>query len=228
MPQLPAPVVIDLPEGSRLVAIGMPGTGKSSLCRMIFSAYPGNKIVIDPGDSELTTDDDWITSHQTKLDFSKVHSWRWVPTEAELDQGLAVYDKLYRSLYRQKIPLMVWCDEGSEVSSANRTPTGLRAEIKLGRKIPHTHLMATQRPAEVSTTFWSTASHWAIFHISYAADQETVAKNIGLNRAELVGLLDQLGDHGFIWFEAGVGATPLLVRQGIKLPPAVAAKRGVM
>lgn len=123
----------------------------------------------------------------------------------DLDQ----YDELYRQLVMLGGPRYIWCDEAGVVFPSKGSPHSAVGAVVMLRKFGVGHLACHTRPIEVNPNLRSQSKFTAIFATPDAEDRETLAKNLGIKRVELEGLLSELTPgpdgmpHGFLWCNTG-------------------------
>jgi hypothetical protein len=209
---------------TRVLAVGATGTGKSTLCRWLFSCVFGPhaghrwRVLVDPQDVyELVPEHGTCEARgpdaiDWRAEVIRVHPKEGTPEE---------WDRLYSAL-NQRANVCVWLDEASMVAPVNRPNAAIRAYQTGGRKFTRAHLVACQFPVSVERTLIDQADHRAVFQMDRPEDRARMGAMMGLDRAaldkELRGFAPaEAGrrSHEFLWQDAAAGST----RHMRALPP---------
>jgi energy-coupling factor transporter ATP-binding protein EcfA2 len=216
---------LTLPKDKRLAIVGHTGTGKSRLAHALFVASAGRRrIVIDPFDDPDTTigpagkhtpkEQQWPITSSPRIDWRQHDTWRVVPTDpGDLDW----YDELYNHSIFNVGDMLVWNDEMGDGTNSHQLPLGIRRVLMQGRKRNISHIACSPRPVEVHPAVWSQSEFWGIFRMTNYDDRSRVAKHSGLPPARFDEIHEQLGPHGFMWWDS-VHERRLIVAQGLRLP----------
>lgn len=208
----PAPAI--RPD-ARICAIGMTGTGKSTVLRWLFATQFGprsghvQRVLIDPQDTyELVPErGTWQGRGADAIDW-RAPLIRVVPRAGDPDD----WATLYRAL-NQRERVCTWLDEAV---MAPRTGTRQAAPLveyqTTGRKYRRAHLVASQYPVRVEPSLIDQADHLLAFTVRRPDDVKRLAAVIGMEGGErqLRDLYRQLPpsddgrpSHGFVWFRSG-------------------------
>lgn len=219
------------PERSNYLAIfGRKGSGKSYLAQSFADAYPFDELVVDAtGDIDLPgtvpmpmpVPGAWPEAgdeHDGPLRLRMVPD-RLDPRHADdVDRaiGLAFAHGL----------TLVWIDEIGEAARANRVRPHMDLVLHQGRHRRLSVVMAGPRPVDIDPLVLSQADWVFIFAMPHPADQERVAANLAIPRAELSELIAGLGDHEFLAYQASehqlyaLPALPKRSTRGVRLSSA--------
>ena len=201
----------------RVIAIGMTGSGKSTILGNLWAAYPGQRLLIDVNDGyELGPASlDPETGGGCKCENVAGIDWRarsihLVPRS----HSQQAYDDLYAAIWERAghgYGICVWLDEAYGPTTPNVAPRWLRAAITQGRKRRILHLAATQEPVNVLPVLLSQANHMFCFQLGPRPDDlDRVARRFGWRGPELQHELAQLAqDEGrFGYLRQSLGEDP--------------------
>ena len=178
----------------RLLITGRTGSGKSHLARRIFEASPTPRLLIDPKDGESTAYA--VTfSDPNRLPESPVA--RFVPQDPT---DLDIYDRLYGVVFDAG-PRTVWLDEARYAAPANGIPRNVGRVVTQGRSKGIGHIACTQRPVWFAPELLSESEHVITFATSHPRDLDTIAGVLSISPRELGGLLAELSEYGFSWYD---------------------------
>lgn len=195
-PAEPPPIRVS----DRCAAIGMTGSGKSTILAAMWAVDRGQRLLIDVNDAyELGPDalrDPGGVCYAERLrdvDF-RARTIHFVPRA----QAERQFDDLYAAIY-DRGHLTVWLDESYGPTTANRAPRWLRTVITQGRKRKIRHLAATQEPMNVLPVIYSQAEHVFLFRLTGRPDElGRLSPRFGLSVQELGDELQRLPDFGYL------------------------------
>ncbi len=183
----------------RIAIFGATGTGKSVLAHALYQSVPENwwKIIIDVTDSIV--EPSALTFYDPdEIPWDKSYSLRYVPDAgAPMDIQIST---LFLNIYYHGA-CWYWLDEANEVSDAHKTAFGLRKVLLQGRKAYVGGACLSPRPKDISKSIITQSQYIAIFTIIDYDDRSTIAKNIGMTPAEFDDQMNQLEEHGFLFFD---------------------------
>lgn len=211
----PAPAATGAqPRGIRLsdlvLIAGQRGKGKTELARMIAEAQqPVRLICVDPkGEHSFTELRDGkrvpVTPARTPLELAQamhgaiVH---YIPASFDRD----ALEEAFEIIWETPGPYILWVDEGSEVSSPNWCPPGLRLCATQGRVPEKQVLMVTQRLAEIHPVFRSQSDHvFLMVPAPVMLDLKAIAGNVRREASwlerELAEVHAASGDYSHLWY----------------------------
>jgi hypothetical protein len=209
---------------TRVLTVGAPGTGKSTLCRWLFSCIFGPKaghrwrVLIDPQDVyELVPEHGTCEAHGPDAIDWRAEVIRVYPKAGTPEE----WDRLYLELNKRS-NVCVWLDEASMVAPVNRPSAAIRSYQTGGRKFTRAHLVAAQFPATIDRTLIDQADHRAVFQLDRREDRQRIASMMGLAVADFnyeMGTFARAEagrrSHEFFWQDAAAGHT----RHMRQLPP---------
>lgn len=197
----------------RVVAIGMPGTGKSELLLGMWAEDPGQRLLVDVQDAyylgpDALADENGcleVYGDPAAIDWG-ARTIRYVPARA----GRAArqeFEDLYAAIWHRAQAfedlghLTVLLDESYGPTEANWAPTYLTTALTQGRKKHLRHLAGMQRPANVAVELRETADHYFVFLMGARRDDlDAIGQRFGWNardvQEELAGLADEFGYIG--------------------------------
>jgi len=199
--------VIEL--GSRAVAVGKTGSGKSRVLARLFPAYEGQRVGADVNDDyELGPDmeKDGLVAHGPgELDWT-AQTIRYVPSAGSTRE----WDRFYAAVWHRAAsgaPLLVWLDEteGPTRTNPDANPQMLRKTIGQGRKKGITHLSASQRPSGIYRPILNQSERGYFFQTEDRDDLDAIAFRLRLDARGLASLMDGLDDYGFLYHRIGGG-----------------------
>lgn len=202
----------DLPDprkGIYIFCSGRKGSGKSVVCRAWFDAYPFDRIIIDPTHdvaADLRQDGVPFTELRSGLDLpARLPAYRPGQPQTYVhspDMGSeTALDDMDRvvGLALGRDPTYLWVDEYGELTTAHQTPPNMRRVLHHGR---HDHLslcLACPRPVDVNPLGISQADLVYMFFTANPDDRARIAKNIGLDTAEVDDINREIGQQGAFW-----------------------------
>lgn len=182
----------------RILIVGRTFCGKSKLAREIAKKVHRPLMIVDPQGSETTRIPGAVLFRDPRRPPADAAIRRFVPTDpADLD----AYDAVYRWVLQRSFPHWVWCDEAGDVFPVRRTPPNVRRLLTHGRKRQIGHLATHTRPREIDPNLIAQAAHLVVFQLPNPNDRRHVADVAGIAPAALDAHLDQLDEHGFVWFD---------------------------
>ena len=217
--------LIDPDKGTHVFICGRKGQGKSVLARVLFDAFPYNRLVIDPtGDIRADLRREGMAfveltaplPGRLPVDPDRPQTFVFVP-----DPGSPSYlDDIDRAvglaLHAGKTCL--WIDEVGEVTRSGVTPANFRRALHHGRHKQLTLLLAGPRPVDVNPLCVSQADHVFVFHLPNPADAKRVAEMIGWPPKLFEKAIHDLGDHEFLWWSTKA-------QELTHLPPLIVGKK---
>lgn len=221
------PNQIQLPTiklNDRIAIFGGTGSGKSILAQVLFRSMPVNwhKIIIDVTDSII--EPRALTFYDPdKVPWKDAYNLRFVPDiNANLEDQI---NRLYISIFYHGA-CWIWMDEINEVSTAHKTPYGMRKVLLQGRKAYVGHASCTPRPADISKSIVAQAQYLITFMLVDFDDRTRMARYMGMTNDEFDAALNQLGDYEYLFYDVAqrnlyrVPAVPAEVVEKIFTPPA--------
>lgn len=196
----------------RLAAFGPMDSGKSTICRHFFRLYPLDRIVIDvngdvdtasvftepfpvplPEPGEKLSDDEY-EDLWPKADGPR--SYRYVPNYVDKNWRDEV-DQVVGLAYQHR-GVMTWFDEVGELIPVNSVKPWTSAALHLGRHRRMPQLYAGPRFANVDLLVKQQSLWIIVMGRMDLEDLERLAKTFRISVDELIGLLDNLEEHGFL------------------------------
>lgn len=196
----------------RVMAVGMPGTGKSELLLALWAEEPGQRLLIDVQDAYYLGPDalndelgvQEVLGDPAAIDWG-VRTIRYVPRlagKAARDEFEDLYAAIWARAqrYEQLGQLTVLLDESYGPTEANYAPAYLTTALTQGRKKKLRHLAGNQRPAKVAPELFETADHLFVFLMGGRRDDlDRIGERLGWNGAEVGEALRELADtHGYM------------------------------
>jgi hypothetical protein len=216
-----------LPEirlNDRIAIFGGTGTGKSILAQILFRSLPveWHKVIIDVTDSVIEPTAYTFYDPQ-KVPWDKAYNLRFVPDiNSNLDEQI---NDLYLSCFYHGA-CWIWMDEVNEVSTAHRTPFGMRKVLLQGRKAYVGHAACTPRPADISKSIVTQSQYLITFALVDFDDRQRMARYMGMTSDEFDVALNELGEHDYLFYDVAnrnlwrVPAIPDEIVESILNPPA--------
>lgn len=199
----------DPDKGLYVFASGRMGTGKSTVCRAWFDAYPYDRIVIDP------THDVRDDLRREGVEFTELRGG------AELPARLPPFDPQHPRTYifcpdmgdpgavddmdrvvglaLGRGPTCLWCDEYGDQTTAHKTHPNMRRALHHGRHDKLTLLIACPRPRDINGLAISQAHLVYTFRTPNTDDLDWIAKQIGWPPAQFTGVNEGLTARGEHW-----------------------------
>jgi hypothetical protein len=189
---------------------GQRGKGKTELARMIAEGQqPVRLIVIDPKGEHSFTEtrggkQTTVAPARTPLQLAQamhgavVH---YIPASFDRD----ALEEAFEIIWETPGPYILWVDEGSEVSSPNWCPAGLRLCATQGRVPEKQVILVTQRLAEIHPVFRSQSDHvFLMVPAPVMLDLKAIAGNVRREASwlerELAELHHAHGDYSHLWY----------------------------
>lgn len=187
-------LTVDAHRSTVALFLGMKGRGKSAAARLLFDAWPHDRIVIDPTGNARPDDPDTLPmiapfpsqipepDRETDPPQQRVTIWARIdpasPTFVH-DQDAAMSMALYpRSRHK-----LIWRDEfGLGVSAAKMMPAD-QAALMSSRHHNASLLLVVQRPRHIPTLAIAQADKIFVFALPNPKDREHIADNAGISRA---------------------------------------------
>lgn len=200
---------LDPGRANHVFCCGRKGSGKSELAAMFWRSYPYDRLVIDPtgdvdaGDDAVDLETPLPLRWPSKLGRDKRQTFRFVADPGsddyvdDMDRAVALAFGHGRCL--------LWVDEVGELTSANKTPAGMRRVLHQARHRKLSTLFCGPRPIDINPLVISQADYVAVFDLPNPADRKRVADVCGIPVGELEEHLADATEvkHGFVWWDAG-------------------------
>lgn len=185
----------------RVLLAGLTGKGKTSLARWIVEQFQPVRLIVFDSKNEL---DFGVPKLYTPAELAAgmhqpiVH---YIPAPGD-KQAL---EEACLIVWETPGPYVWWVDEGTECSSPNYVPAGLRAAAVMGRAQKKLLLVLTQRLAEIHPVFRSQAEHVYIFvpapiELDLKAISGAINREVALLAQELTELHAEHGDYSHLWY----------------------------
>lgn len=177
------------------VVVGSPGSGKSSLVRIVLAGPHPRVMIFDPmnefkafGVCQNLTNMLATTRAAGAGPFALVHQ-PGTSDPAKLKQKFDVFCKLAFAVG----DVLVVVDEAADVTSPNRyeVPEGWSTLLRQGRHRSVRILAATQRPADIDKRLWTFATRIRTGRLNYSSDQAELANVLNVDRAAVSGLVQR-------------------------------------
>lgn len=186
-------LTIDAGRSTIVLVLGMKGRGKSEAARMLFDAWPHDRIVIDPTGNARPDDPQTIPlaapfpsqlpepDRHADPPQQRVTVWARInpssPTfvhDQDAAMGMALYPR-----HRHKL---IWRDEFGIGANALRIEPNDQAALMSSRHHNASLLLVTQRPRFIPTLAIAQADKILMFALPNPKDRELVADNAGVAR----------------------------------------------
>jgi energy-coupling factor transporter ATP-binding protein EcfA2 len=170
-----------IPPTGRGVLVGMTGSGKTTLARLLLEPFPyvaciDPKGMLDwPGYERHTRLKDLVKSTAKRLNYA--------PDPEEL-RDLETIDAFFRFIYLRRNTFL-YVDEVYAVAYRNEIPPHYHSILTRGRERGNGLLSATQRPMQIPTVIMSEAESWYVFRLSMEGDRRKVEQSIGLDSEKI-------------------------------------------
>ncbi len=202
----------------RLLALGMTGSGKSTLIRALLAQLPPNELVII-----FDSKPDWKGRYWWDIRRSRRHLPVYLPhTNIRLLRpGVYLFRPEYpewrdprveqvliRSLRRGKMTLII--DELSDYAQNSYPIPALAKVIKQGRSKRVRVLMGSQRALAIPRIAITESNKFAVFRLRGEKDRERVAKEIDERMIE-----PPAGKYSFWWRDDATGDEAILIAGGV-------------
>lgn len=213
-----AALEVDPDRSNIIVCVGTKGTGKSEAARMMFDAWPGDRVVIDvTGDARP---DDPATVIRTAPFGAAMPepdpegpSPDRVTVWARVDPRSATYrddqdDALNLALYPRHRPALVWVDEYAELATAAKMGPNTKLMLHSSRHYHTSALLCFPRPRFVPVLTIAQADKILIYRTPNTDDREILAKNMGYPVREFEAHYAKTmrrDRHAFLLFDAHQG-----------------------
>lgn len=198
---------------ARVLAVGAPGTGKSTLLRWIFATQMGpraghtHRVLIDPQDVyELVPEHGTCEARGPGQIDWRAELIRVYPERGTVEEWDAVYAAL-----NDRPNVCAWLDEAVLVAPSSRPSSEIRRYQTGGRKFGRAHLVAAQFPVAIDRTLVDSAEHRFTFVLDRPEDISRMAGMMRLSRQDLddaFAAFPPTADtrpHNFLWHQAATG-----------------------
>lgn len=176
---------IDPDRSNIIVLTGTKGSGKSEAGRVIFDAWPYDRLVLDvTGDARpddlatIALTAPWPAALPTPEDGGRVTAWLRVdprsPTYVE-DQD----DAISLALYPRSRHCLLWVDEYGQLATAGKILKNTRLALQSSRHYNLSLLLMFPRPRQIPVITLQQADLVFIFRTPNRADRQTLADNMG-------------------------------------------------
>lgn len=213
---------LDIADGRIIVCVGKKRSGKSIMGKVIFSSYPGDKIVIDIAGDDGPRGKDVHEIRGTVEDLPE--RWpehlrddqggpmtlRYVPdarssTLAEdVDAVIAMADDHSKRLKsRRQFGVCVLVHEiGGEFAKASGASRHLRKSLMQNRHSGITLILCGPRPQTIDPLIIQQADVLYVFELMNPADRRRLAESIGWHPDDFDEAVEDLGPHEYLRFDA--------------------------
>ena len=199
----------DPDKGLFVFTSGRMNSGKSTICRAWFDAYPYDRVIVDP------THDVRDDLRRDGVDFDELRAgvelparlpspqrdrprtWVFCPDMGS-DTATDDMDRVV-GLALGRGPTLLWCDEYGDQTTAHKTPPNMRRVLHHGRHDHLTFLVACPRPRDINGLAISQAHKVYTFRTPNTDDLDWIAKQIGYPPAEFERVNVSLGSKGEHW-----------------------------
>ena len=216
---------LDIADGRIILSIGKKKSGKSVISRLLFNAYPGDRVVLDMAGDDGPMGGDVIDLHgtadtlprrwpesQRRYDASNrplPMVLRYVPdpgspTKAEdLDAivGLALAHGRNQH-HAGKIGCALLCHEAETLAPVHRVQPHMRRALDQNRHYHLTLIMAGQRPVGIDTKLLSNADVVYAFELLNPDDRQRLGKTIGWDPRDLDAAIEDLARHEYLRYDS--------------------------
>jgi hypothetical protein len=195
----------------RVLVLGATGRGKSVLLNHLGDSFRCQRLVID------TKGHEWAIPGVEPVSTAAELDWRLpILHYASTSAGdLAELERVFSAAYERR-NLLVVVHELADLCDfqPNQTPRSVKTYVSMGRAHGLGLLGGSQRPVEMPKRSRTEVEHVFIFPRPDPGDMPVLAQLAGVEREELLALLEQVhaehGLHGFLWVRRG--AAERLVR----------------
>lgn len=190
-------------------ASGKKGSGKSVVCRSWFEPYPNDRVVVDP------THDLAADFRRDGIEFTELRGGFDLPARLPAfdprhpktyvfspDMGAdTAFDDMDRvtGLALGRGPTLLWCDEYGQQTTGNKTGPNMRRALHHGRHDNLTLLLACPRPMDINGLAINQADLVYMFVTNNPDDRARIAKNIGIDVADIDQINEELKRQGAHW-----------------------------
>jgi len=173
-----------IPATGRGVLVGMTGSGKTTLARLLLEPYRFVAVIDPKGLLDWSGYERTTTLKQTLK--SKAEKIIYAPEAIEL-RNLEYIDAFFAWVYHRRNTFL-YVDEVYAVSYRNEIPPHYHSILTRGRERGNGLLSATQRPMLIPTVIMSEAENWYIFRLNMEGDRKKIEQAIGLPQEEIQAL----------------------------------------
>jgi hypothetical protein len=197
--------VLDPDKPTRITIVGASESGKSVLARYFWDSWPYDRIVVDPtGDADPGPDTKPVEAPlPTTFPASVDDEHRRVSLSFIADPGSPTYaDDMDRAvgmaLRHPAKRCLLWVDEVTELTTANRTPPNMRRLLGQSRHHGTSWMLCGPRPIDVDPLVLSQATWVYVFDLPNPRDRRRVADTIGFDPGVFDAAVLDLGPHEYL------------------------------
>lgn len=185
-------LTLDPARSNIVLFLGMKGRGKSTAARMLFDAWPTDRLVIDPTGNAKPDDPDTIAmaapfpAAMPEPDEHADPPQKRVTVWARIDPGShnLAFDQdqaMSMGLHPRSRHKLIWRDEFGLGVSPQRTEPNDRIMLMSSRHYNTSALLVCQRPRYIPTLALQQADIVMMWNLPNPEDRELVAKNCGVS-----------------------------------------------
>lgn len=216
---------LEISDGRLIFLTGKKKSGKSVMAKLIFSTYPGDRLIIDVAGDDGPFGEDVIELHgdaehldeewpHLRRRFDRDHrplpmTLRYVPDAgspsflADIDAVLGMALKHSRELKdKDKMGVLVLIHEIGVCCPANRTQPHMRRSLMHNRHNHLSMLMCGPRPKDIDPLVLQQADLVYAFELLNKKDRERLAESVGWDPADWDAAMRELQRHEYLRFDA--------------------------
>lgn len=197
---------LEIPATGRGVLVGMTGSGKTTLARILLR--PFQYVAIYDAKGLIHWEDFERCETLREVVKSKAERISYAPKASEL-RDEAYIDAFFEWAYTRQ-NTFVYVDEVYAVTNRLEIPPHYHAILTRGRERGNGLLSATQRPMLIPSVIMSEAENWYVFRLGMEADRRKVEACIGLSAEKIAELPKRL--FYFVRADEGLISSPLTLR----------------
>lgn len=201
---------LEIPPTGRGVLVGMTGSGKTTLARVLLRPY--QYVAIFDAKGLIYWEDFERCETLREVVRSKADRISYAPNHKELrDDGFI--DGFFEWAY-QRQNTFLYVDEVYAVTDRLEIPDHYHAILTRGRERGNGLLSATQRPMLIPSVIMSESENWYVFRLGMEADRKKVEQCIGLSSWQI----SELPKRRFYYVKADEALTssPLTLNLGAR------------
>lgn len=179
---------IQIGETDRGFAVGMTGSGKTTLCEYLLANMP-SVLAIDPKGMLKWSGFERVTRLKqlvARANANRKARLIYAPIASELRDPM-FHEAFFRFVYERR-HTFCYVDEVYAVAYRDELPASYHAILTRGRERGNGLLSATQRPMKIPAVIMSECEFWYVFRLSMPADRKKVEETIGLDSDTIVKL----------------------------------------